>query len=339
MGMTTHSVWIDNLYYIPMVFLMIVLTGCGQALPNSSIIATVPTFTPTTQSAELVVTMPVPTAASLLYAPASTPTPIATLAPVFYTVQTGDSLIAIASRYNVSASALQDVNGILDPRSLQIGQKILIPPEKKAGLNTRPSLFPTPLPFQIQNVYFRESAIGNLLVLGEVYNDGTISLEQVRVGITLLDSEGVELTKAYELAALDLIQRSEKAPFAILINDVPGYFEQYQIYPVSAMQGFAGSYYRALEVKNLQGIESDGPTSHFASHRVGGVVRNVGNETATDVEVILTAYDALNQVIGTRTLEIDAEPLESGGEIVFMDILTLIGGPVHRVEGIAQGRQ
>jgi len=279
--------------------------GCRQALPSPPTAVAAPTFTLSAiQSANLVAT---PTTLSLLYAPAPTPSPTATLAPVFYTVQSGDSLISVATRYNVSVSMLQEVNGILDPRSLQIGQKILIPPEEKEDSNIRQSLFPTPLPFQIQNVYFKESAIGNLLVLGEVYNSGTILLEQVRVGVTLLDGKDTPLVKSYELVALDLLQEEEKTPFAILINDVPAQFEQYHIYPVSAMQGFSGSYYRALEVRNLQGVESGTFVSRFTSYRVSGIVHNIGDKIATEIEVILTAYDVLNQVIGTRTLTIETD--------------------------------
>lgn len=314
------------------------LVGCNQTQPDvTSSTATPPSQNESEQITGLVDNTPVPPKASVVFAPAPTPTPKPTLAPVFYTVQSGDSLIAIATRYDISVSTLQEVNGILDPRSLQIGQKLLIPPPEPLDSNIRVYRFPTPLPFTIQNIYFKQSAIGNLLVLGEVYNDGTIDLEQVRVGVTLLDGNQVELAEGYELVSLDLIQPSEKAPFALLIDNAP-MFEQYQVYPVSAMQGFTGSYYRSLEVRNLQGSAEEVSTGDFSSYRVNGIVHNIGGGVADQIEVILTAYDALNQIIGIRTLELDVENLSPGTDVIFVDSLTLIGGPVERLEGVAQGR-
>ncbi|HET7719125.1 MAG TPA: LysM peptidoglycan-binding domain-containing protein [Acidimicrobiales bacterium] len=44
-----------------------------------------------------------------------------------HTVQSGQTLSAIASRYGVSTSALASANGITDPRRLQVGQRLTIP--------------------------------------------------------------------------------------------------------------------------------------------------------------------------------------------------------------------
>jgi LysM repeat protein len=44
-----------------------------------------------------------------------------------YTVAQGDTLGAIATRFNTTAARIQAMNGINDPRSLSIGQKLVIP--------------------------------------------------------------------------------------------------------------------------------------------------------------------------------------------------------------------
>jgi LysM repeat protein len=71
--------------------------------------------------------------------PASLPTPIAasnlpalsaaaaTPPPDVYIVKAGDTLSSIAEQLGVSVSALQQANGITDPRSLQIGQQLKVP--------------------------------------------------------------------------------------------------------------------------------------------------------------------------------------------------------------------
>lgn len=52
---------------------------------------------------------------------------------MFYTIQQGDTLYAIASRYNTSVSAILAVNPGLTPYNLIIGQHIIIPAEGQAS--------------------------------------------------------------------------------------------------------------------------------------------------------------------------------------------------------------
>jgi LysM repeat protein len=48
-------------------------------------------------------------------------------APVTYTIQAGDTLLALAYQFGVPELALQDANGITDPQDLQIGQELSVP--------------------------------------------------------------------------------------------------------------------------------------------------------------------------------------------------------------------
>ncbi len=47
--------------------------------------------------------------------------------PEIYVVQTGDSLGAIASRFDVTLADLVAVNAITDPDKISVGQELLIP--------------------------------------------------------------------------------------------------------------------------------------------------------------------------------------------------------------------
>ena len=53
--------------------------------------------------------------------------PATTLAPLVVTVQSGESLSIIASRYDLTVSALVSANGITDPNLLSVGQQLVIP--------------------------------------------------------------------------------------------------------------------------------------------------------------------------------------------------------------------
>ena len=52
---------------------------------------------------------------------------VATLPPLVVTVQSGESLSVLASRYGLTVSALAAANGITDPNLLSVGQELVIP--------------------------------------------------------------------------------------------------------------------------------------------------------------------------------------------------------------------
>ncbi len=305
--------------------------GCGQVIT----LTPTPTPMPTpTISLDVVGGTAAPTPTPAPYTPEPTPTPTVTPTPVIHTIQAGESLLAISSRYGVSVAALQEANGILDPRFLQIGQQLIIPRQEDVDEDTAATATPTPLPVAIENLHFSETSIGGLWVLGEVNNGTGTALEQVRVSISLLDESNNEIDQAQALVALDLVDPGERAPFAILFGAVPRPFDHYQVYPISAVPAYVGSYYRDLEVRDLT-TESE----RYASYTVTGVIQNVGPEEAVNVQVVLTAYDPMGRVVATRKVDPEHNVIPRGGETTFTAMLTPLGGPVARVTAVAQGRR
>jgi len=71
-------------------------------------------------------TPPPATPAPTLATPAPTPTPAAT--PQVHVVVRGETLIAIAARYGVTAAALKKANGITGAGLIYVGQHLVIPP-------------------------------------------------------------------------------------------------------------------------------------------------------------------------------------------------------------------
>lgn len=63
-----------------------------------------------------------------------TPTPRATATPttppLTYIIQPGDVLLAVAAEFSTTVEAIMIANDIYDPRTLQIGQELIIPPDK-----------------------------------------------------------------------------------------------------------------------------------------------------------------------------------------------------------------
>ncbi|MCO6450052.1 MAG: LysM peptidoglycan-binding domain-containing protein [Caldilineales bacterium] len=77
-----------------------------------------------------------------------TPTPTATFtpAPVYYTVQAGDTLFGIAQRYGVSIDVIVEVNELANPDALQIGDRLLISDRETVSGRVLPTPTPTPQP-------------------------------------------------------------------------------------------------------------------------------------------------------------------------------------------------
>jgi hypothetical protein len=170
--------------------------------------------------------------------------------------------------------------------------------------------------------------------LGEVLNLSGSALEQVRVAVVLLDEDDEEIGRASGLVALDLVEANQRAPFAILFGEVPGRFARYQAFPISAVPAYVGSYYRDLVVED---ITSQG--ERYASYTVEGVVRNIGPEESVGVQVVLTAYDSLDRVIAMRQVVPEHNVVARGGETTFTAVLVPVGGPIARIDALAQGRR
>jgi LysM repeat protein len=320
-----------NYHPLLWLFTLLLLAGCGQVITLTP--TPTPAPTPTVEIAALATVLPTATPAP--YTPEPTATPTVTPTPIFYTIRPGDSLLGVAQNYGVTVAAIQDANGILDPRSLQIGQQLVIPlpeDEEEDLANATPT--PTPLPITIQNVHFSETTIGGLWVLGEAKNSSGQPLEQVRVGVALLDKSDVEIGRAAGLVALDLLEVDDVAPFALLFGSAPDNFDSYLTFPLSAVPAHVGSYYLDLVVEDVQ---SEG--ERYAAVNVTGSVRNTGPEDAVSVQVILTAYDPLDRVIAMRKVVPEHNVVAPGGSTTFTAVLAPVGGPVTRIAAMAQGRR
>ena len=146
--------------------LLTLIAGCGQVITRVS---------PTPSSAPIPgVTLAVaatarPTSTPAPYTPAPTATPTVTPTPVIYRIASGDNLLKIAQKFGVSVAGIQDANGITDPRSLRVGQELLIPVEEAEELAAgTPTLEPTPLPFAVENLTFANTPLGGLWCFGEI---------------------------------------------------------------------------------------------------------------------------------------------------------------------------
>ena len=312
---------------------LLFLSACGQ------VIALIPTATPGPEAGATFSPpsgpTPAATATPAPVTPPPTPTFTPTPEPTVYLVEPGDTLSRIAIQYGVSVEALQEENNILDPRTLQPGQQLVIPfgnATEGGQPLSRPT--PTPIPFAHQKIHFSFTPLGGLWVLGEVENTNAFTLEQIRVGVTLLDANQATLAVEQGSALLNLVEPGAVAPFAILFEKAPKEFASYQIYPLSGVPAYEGGYYKHLVVEDLA-FEGE----RLTSYQVTGTVRNIGQDETLEVQVILTAYDQLDRVIAARTIAPAQNVIAADGVTTFSAILVPLGGPIERIHAAAQGRR
>ena len=152
--------------------------------------------------------------------PMPTPTPTVTPTPIVYRVQSGDTLLAIAAKFGVSAEVIQEANGITDPRRLQIEQELVIPrPEQDSEQPPTPT--PTPLPLAIRRLNFQQTPAGALWALGEIYNPGPDHVSEVVVSVSLFDESGQMLGSEAVFPQLDVVPPEQGVSFAVLFPDPP----------------------------------------------------------------------------------------------------------------------
>jgi murein DD-endopeptidase MepM/ murein hydrolase activator NlpD len=236
-------------------------------------------------------------------------------------VQPGDTLLGIALQYNVTLEELYQVNGVLKPELLQIGQEIVIPVPgsvgKPAGDNSGAVSAPTqpPLPVKVEHAARFQTPVGSVWVLGEVFNSTDQPIENVQVRVALLDAAGQEIVSDAPFVALDAVPPGGRAPFSVLFGSPPAGVIDFQAYVVRADQAYNfGSRYAQLQVADVQ------------TRLVGtqyGVSGKVSNSSASDVAeayLVITLYDDRGRVTGFRQFGLPDDQLAAGGSTTF-DVL------------------
>jgi LysM repeat protein len=312
------------------VIVLIVISGCGQLItpppPQAAPGAVVPTGTPVPTLPPRATSTPAPAT------PVPTATPTVTPTPIVYRIESGDTLLAIAANFGVPAESIQEANGIIDPRRLQIGQELIIPrPEPDAEQPPTPT--PTPPPMTIRKLSFKSMPLGGLWALGEVYNSASDPVAEVMVGISLFNGDGQLLASQTAFPQLDVVPPREAISFAILFDDPPQEFAQYQAVVLAGVPMSPNTrYYLDLMATDLQGQATD--AMHY---RVRGDLKNIGLSDVEDLRLLVTAYDDEDRVTAVRQVNLPVSVLRAAATTPFEAELAITGSPVITYSVQAQG--
>lgn len=270
------------------------LVQCQTPEPITPTLAPSPTYTLTPEIGIALATRTIPTIAVIQVTPTplptATPTPTAT--PIVYVIEEGDTLLELAILNNTTVAEIETFNPGIQPRLLQIGQQIVLPPPATPVYS---GTGPTPIPIQvvISNISVIETVLENVWVLGEVTNQGEYPVENVQVEVRLFDGAGQGLAQVSAWVIAGVIPAGEKSPFGVLVEGVVGTVA----YPVaSVVSGRTtldlGTRYLDLAVSEVDATFEEGRVI------LDGQVANVGEVAAANITLITTLYDQQGSVIG-----------------------------------------
>jgi len=291
----------------------LLVAGCnGQIITHS---------TPTPDS--IAVRLPTPTAGvgtqmPLRLTPVSTNTPEPSPTPIVHIVQPGDTLLGIALQYGVTLDALQQLNGVLRPETLQIGQQIVIPrgeivqaPDESGSTGIFLMPTPTAMPITVEGAARYLTPVGSQWVLGEVVNPNDAALENVVVRVSLMDSQGIEIANRIINTALETVPAQGRAPFGVLFEDPPPETAAFNVIVIRAEPSYNhDARYAALQIVNPQ------PGPRGTRYGLSAAVSNVGTTNAGPVQVVMTIYDKDHRVTGFRLMVV-ADGLAPGASVPF----------------------
>ncbi len=252
--------------------------------------------------------------------------------PFTYTVKSGDTLGAIADKFNVSLDALLAANPTVNPNGMRIGETLKIPSNQK---NPTGEGTPTPAPFSIEQAACRATSDGGLWCFALAHNDSPDAMENVTAQITLLDAEGQQAGSQTALMPLDILPPGQSLPLSTFFSPGLPANVQPQVQVLTAMQLLSSDpRYLHAWVQNTQVLVDASGLSARAS---GFVILAADAKPASQVWVAAVAYDGAGNVTGVRRWESSAG-IQPGGNLPFAFDIASIAGTIERVDFAVEAR-
>lgn len=222
------------------------------------------------------------------------PVPSPTPTPFVYIVQSGDTLIGIAVRHNVSLEAIEAANPGIDPGNLQPGQQVLIPPPAEEGAPSV-AVVSTPLPVSVPPFACGPTPVGSLICYGELVNSTADPIANLVVRVTLVNADNTLGDSEFVYAPLDVIPAGAAVPLAAVFASAEGRAAVASV--VRADQGGAlAERFVSLAVDNLQAAPAP------AGFSISGALVNPTAAELRGVVAVATVYNSAGSVAGYRKI-------------------------------------
>lgn len=215
-------------------------------------------------------------------------------------------------------------------------EDILPSPTQQETISGTP--IPTPLykhdQIEVFNVSTYKTSDGGLYFYGEVKNTGELPLKQIKITITLYDSESnildfddsyAYLPWQHNLWNTGILYPNQQAPFKIIFDN-PGRWETFDTsveFNNASDRDFA-KHYKDFEIRNDTGR---GINDFLYNYQITGEAVNIGDLISGNIWFIATLYDSSGKVVGADEFLTDIDHLSPDETIVFK-VQVYARGPV-----------
>lgn len=225
--------------------------------------------------------------------PPPTPTTAVAVADVtLYTVRPGDTLLGIALDSGVSVERLREFNPDINPRSLQVGQQVIIP----VGHPDTASVSPTPVTLAADPPACHETPAGSILCLGQITNPQPYPVERVRVKVALIDSTGAVLAAREAPVEQAAVLPGQSAPFAVVFEST--WRERYSRTAAYIMMAHPAPHLAQRLV--LLRTEHESATFTGGRYTVAATLHNPSDHFTGSLRLVLALFNADDEIIGYR---------------------------------------
>jgi LysM repeat protein len=227
--------------------------------------------------------------------PTITPTAMPTATPMIITLKAGDTLWTIAAKAGLTKEQILAANPDLDPYSLKVGMKVVVPAAGTAANVTPEAPTPTAVAVVVEAPKCTPSLTGGLYCFAVVHNELGFTVQGVDAQFILSNSETNETQVQPALLPLNHLQTG---------NDLPlfAYFTP----PVAANYSVQVQLFSALPDSStdstLVALTLDQPQTNISSDGYSGSVEGtVSTQTkASKFWIAAVAYDADGNVVAVR---------------------------------------
>lgn len=323
-------------FLIIMIMAFFFLGGCRSS--DKEISTPTQTLTPTL-TPEIGVTLATlvpPTQAIVQVTPTPSPTPTATptATPIIYIITEGDTLLALAIDNNTTTDEIEALNPGIQPNLLQIGQQVILPPPATPSFQSAAATL-VPLQIEIINLNTYRTPSGNLWLIGEVLNNSHLAAENIQLQIGLSDINGQGIAALTTWVTPGIVPPNSKAPFGVLVPDLTLDSTMSLAPPSAAVIAGQTLIDTGNRYLDLAVIEPEA-TIEESQAAIQGKIENRGAETAENILLVTTLYDAQGNVAGFHELTLNFTLLP-GEKRPFIFMTAPPGGQAVTFEFLVQG--
>jgi hypothetical protein len=183
------------------------------------------------------------------------------------------------------------------PELLLVGQALILPLPQATPPTPDIQNTSSTSSLRVVSVNSYPTPMNGLWILGEVKNNGAETVQDIEVNIILMTSLGEPLLTETARVVSGVLPSGGKAPFGILIEDIPSHYDFVSSQVVSGQSMTRlGDRYLDLAV-NVSEV-----TIRESLVRLSGSVQNAGSTAARQLMLVTTLYDNQGNVTGYHEL-------------------------------------